>query len=122
MQYAGANNPLCMIKEVDGKPELIEIKADRMPLGYYSGKDKPFTNHETDLEIGDTFYLFSDGFADQKGGEENKKFMSRNFKELLLKIHERPMYDQKEVLDKTLTNWMGNNPQIDDILVIGVRI
>jgi serine phosphatase RsbU (regulator of sigma subunit) len=122
MQYAGAHNPLYMIKEINGKPALIEIKADRMPLGYYLGKDQPFTNHEIKLEIGDTFYLFSDGFVDQKGGMENRKFLSRNFKELLLGIYEISMYDQKEALDKKLMDWTGNNPQIDDILVVGVRI
>ena len=122
MQYAGANNPLYIIKESNGKPELNEIKADRMPLGYYSGKDRPFTNHEISLGIGDTFYLFSDGFVDQKGGVENKKFMSKNFKVLLLEIHDQPMYEQKEILDKALTEWMGNNAQTDDILVVGVRV
>lgn len=122
MQYAGANNPLYMIRENNGKPALIEIKADRMPLGYYLGKDQPFTNHEIKLEIGDAFYLFSDGFVDQKGGRENRKFLSKNFKELLLGIYENSMYDQKEALDKKLMNWMGTNSQIDDILVVGVRV
>ncbi|KPL13630.1 MAG: hypothetical protein AMS26_13665 [Bacteroides sp. SM23_62] len=122
MQYAGANNPLYIIKESNGEPELNEIKADRMPLGYYSGKDKPFTNHEINLEIGDTFYLFSDGFVDQKGGDENKKYLSKNFKRLLLEIHEQPMYDQQKILEKKLADWMGTIPQVDDILVIGVRV
>jgi serine phosphatase RsbU (regulator of sigma subunit) len=122
MQYAGANNPLYIIKESNGNPELNEIKSDRMPVGYYAGKDKPFTNHAINLEIGDTFYLFSDGFVDQKGGDENKKFMSRNFKRLLFEIHDQPMYEQKEILDNTLMDWMGNNSQTDDILVVGVRV
>jgi serine phosphatase RsbU (regulator of sigma subunit) len=122
MQYAGANNPLYLIKETNGNPELNEIKADRMPLGFYSGKDKPFTNHEINLEIGDTFYLFSDGYVDQKGGDENRKFISKNFKRLLLEIHEQPMYDQQKILEKKLADWMGINPQVDDILVIGVRV
>ena len=122
MQYAGANNPLYLIQESNGKPELKVIKADPMPLGYYSGKDKPFTNHTINIEIGDTFYIFSDGFVDQKGGERNRKFMSRNFKELLLQINDQSLYDQKEFLDNTFMRWMGDNPQIDDILVIGVRV
>jgi serine phosphatase RsbU (regulator of sigma subunit) len=93
-----------------------------MPVGFYQGKDKTFNNHDIQLEIGDTFYLFSDGFVDQKGGKENKKFMSKNFKNLLLDIHDQPMYDQKAILEKALTNWMGANSQMDDILVIGVRV
>jgi len=66
MQYSGANNPLYLIRGEDGLPELKEIKADRMPIGFYHGKDRTFTNHDIQLEIGDTFYLFTDGFIDQK--------------------------------------------------------
>ncbi len=122
MQYSGANNPLYLIRDVDDIPDLKEIKADRMPIGYYQGKDKTFTNHNIQLQIGDTFYIFSDGFIDQKGGKENKKFMNKNFKKLLLEIHDQPMYDQKDILDKALSDWMGSNSQMDDILVIGVRM
>jgi len=122
MQYSGANNPLYLIRDEDGVPELKEIKADRMPIGFYHGKDRTFTNHDIQLEIGDTFYLFTDGFMDQKGGKENKKLMSRKFKSLLLEIHDRPMFDQQDILDKTLSDWMGSNSQMDDILVVGVRV
>ena len=122
MQFAGAFNPLYFIREEQGEPELKEIKADRMPLGYYHGKDRPFTNHEMKLEIGDTFYIFSDGYMDQKGGPDNKKFMSKHFKNLLLEIHERPLFEQKNILEKRLADWMGTQSQIDDILVVGVRV
>jgi len=122
MQYAGANSPLYLIRDVEDISELQEIKPDRMPIGYYQGKDKTFTNLDIQLEIGDTFYIFSDGYIDQKGGKDNKKFMSKNFKNLLLEIHDQPMYDQKDILDKTLLDWMGDNSQMDDVLVIGVRV
>jgi len=122
MQYSGAFNPLYLIRDVNGEPEMKEIKADRMPVGFYHGKDKSFTNHEIQLEMGDTFYIFSDGFMDQIGGKDEKKYMSKNFKNLLLEIHEQSMYEQKEILDKTLKDWMDGSPQMDDILVIGVRI
>lgn len=121
LQFSGANNPLYLIRDTKGSPELTEFKADRMPLGYYQGSFKSFTNTDIPLHFGDVFYLFSDGFIDQKGGEEGKKFLSKNFKKLLLEIHQEPMQDQKKILDKTITDWMGNNSQIDDILVIGVR-
>jgi serine phosphatase RsbU (regulator of sigma subunit) len=122
MQYAGANSPLYLIKDVEGRPEFQEIKADRMPLGYYQSKDRSFVNHDIELDIGDAFYMFSDGFIDQKGGKDEKKFLSKNFKNLLLEIHDQPMHDQKDILEKTLSDWMGKNSQIDDILVAGVRV
>jgi len=122
MQYSGANNPLYIIKDHNGKPELKEIKADRMPLGYYRGKDISFTNHEIEFELGDTFYLFSDGFIDQKGGKDNKRLMSKGFKSLLLEIQDHSMKEQKGILNKALSDWMGSNSQTDDILIIGVRV
>jgi serine phosphatase RsbU (regulator of sigma subunit) len=122
LQFAGANNPLYLIRDMNGAPELTEYKADKMPLGYYPGKFNTFTNNDIQLEYGDVLYLFSDGFIDQKGGRGNKKFMSRKFKNLLIDIHQEPMQDQKNILDKTITDWMGDRPQIDDILVIGVRV
>lgn len=122
LQYSGANNPLYLIRDKNGTPELTEFKADRMPLGFYPGKFKTFMNSEIHIEFGDVLYLFSDGFIDQKGGAEGKKFLSKNFKKLLLEIHEEPMQDQKQILDKTITDWMGEHPQIDDMLVIGIRV
>ena len=122
MQYSGANNSLYLIRDKDGKPELKEIKADRMPLGYYQGKDSSFTNHDIALEQGDTFYVFSDGFIDQKGGKDNKRYMSKAFKNLLLEIQDLPMPEQRKIMDQTLSSWMGNNSQTDDILVIGIRM
>jgi len=122
MQYAGANSPLYLIRDVEDISELQEIKPDRMPIGYYQGKDKTFTNLDIQLEIGDTFYIFSDGYIDQKGGKDNKKFMSKNFKNLLLEVHDQAMHDQKEILENTLSDWMGDHAQIDDLLVVGVRV
>jgi serine phosphatase RsbU (regulator of sigma subunit) len=122
LQFSGANNPLYLIRDRNGAPELTEYKADRMPLGYYQGRFKSFTNKDIQLDYGDVFYLFSDGYMDQKGGKDNKKFMSRKFKDLLIKIHQEPLQEQKNILDKTIADWMGNNSQIDDILVIGVRV
>ena len=117
MQYAGAYNPLYLIR--DG--ELIEYKADRQPVAIHY-VEKEFTNHVVKLQEGDTFYIFSDGFYDQPGGVKNKKFLSKNFKSLLLEINKKSMDQQKDLLDKTLKEWMKNMEQIDDILVMGIKV
>ncbi len=122
MQYSGAHNPLYIISNKNGEAVFKEIKADPMPVGVHFSCDQSFTNHEIKLEIGDTFYVFSDGYTDQIGGGQNHRFTSERFKKLLLEIHDRPMYEQKEVLHQTLNDWMGSEPQRDDILVIGARV
>ncbi len=122
MQFSGAFNPLVLITEKDGVNELQEIKADRMPVGFYPGNEKAFTNHEIQLKIGDAFYLFSDGFMDQMGGSEGEKFMGQNFKQLLFDIHENPMHKQKEILENTMFKWMNGTEQMDDMLIIGVKV
>jgi phosphoserine phosphatase RsbU/P len=119
VEYAGANNPLCLVRE----RQLIKYKADRFPIGVFeSEKPQKFTNNEIDLKEGDCLYLFSDGYHDQFGGPENKKFMSKRFDELLVEISNKPMEVQKEMLIRRFTAWKGNNDQVDDILVIGIKI
>jgi serine phosphatase RsbU (regulator of sigma subunit)/Tfp pilus assembly protein PilF len=122
IQYSGANNPLYIISNNEGEPLLKEINPDQMPVGVHFLTDKSFTNHEIKLGIGDTFYIFSDGFVDQMGGDNNHRYKSEKFKQLLLKIYDQPLYEQKEILEQTLNDWMGLNPQTDDILVIGARV
>ena len=118
IQFAGAHNPLYIIKN----NKLEVIKADRMPVSIHRNAYKPFTNHEFDYKENDIIYMFSDGFYDQIGGSKNFKFMSKNFQKLLLDIHEKPMSVQKEILDKTYEDWKGDNIQLDDILVIGIKL
>ena len=77
---------------------------------------------EFDLQTGDCLYNSSDGYPDQFGGEDGRKFMSKKFKELLISIHRKPMAEQREILDKTFDDWRGTIEQIDDVIVIGVRI
>ena len=89
MQYSGAHNPLYIINNNNGNSEIKEIKADPMPVGVHFLSDKSFTNHEIQLEIGDSFYIFSDGFVDQIGGDRNHRFTSEKFKKLLLDIHDQ---------------------------------
>jgi serine phosphatase RsbU (regulator of sigma subunit) len=119
LQYAGAFNPLYIIR--DG--ELMQTKADKFPIGLFLGEQKKkFTNHTFKLKEGDVIYIFSDGYADQFGGPNGKKFMANHFRDLLLGVHKHPIDKQKEILNKTIEEWRGPLDQVDDILVIGVKI
>jgi serine phosphatase RsbU (regulator of sigma subunit) len=102
---------------------LIKIRGDRLPIGAFEGsKPQTFTNNEIEILPGDMVYLFSDGFADQFGGSEGKKFLIGRFQQLLLDIHTLPVEQQKDELQRRLQEWMGDISQVDDILVIGIRI
>ncbi len=118
MQYAGAYNPLYIYRN----NELMEVKADRMPIGIYIKEKESFTNNEIDLQKGDVFYIFSDGYQDQFGGEDGRKFKTKNFKQFLLEIHQKPMAEQREILDKRIDEWRGDWEQIDDIIILGIRV
>ena len=119
LQYAGAYNPLYIIR--DGI--LQEIKGDRMPIGVHYKKEEPFTNHKLNLKKNDTFYLFTDGFIDQFGGSKDKKYKFIRFRELLLSIQDEEMIQQKRIIAKEFQKWKGdNNIQVDDVLIVGVRI
>lgn len=119
LQFAGAYNPLYIFRE--GK--LIEYKGDRFPVGTFVGEEiKSFKNHNIKVQPGDTLYLFSDGFSDQFGGPDGKKFKLRRFKSMLHELHTLSMDKQFESVKKRLNNWMGNLEQVDDIVLMGVRI
>jgi len=119
LQFAGANNPLCLIRN----NEIIQIKGNRLAIGGGFDEELPkFTNHEIDLQKGDVIYTFSDGYPDQFGGHDGRKFMVKKFRELLLKIHNNPIEDQEKILNDILDEWRGKEEQVDDILVIGVKI
>lgn len=136
LQYAGANNPIYIVKkskeaelftntdtgESSTLYKLIEIKADKMAIGADSEATKVFTNHIIPLEKGDTIYMFTDGYADQFGGPAGKKFMYKKFKEMLLAIQDNTMEEQRNIVYNSFAEWKGNLEQVDDILVIGVRI
>jgi serine phosphatase RsbU (regulator of sigma subunit) len=117
VSFAGANNPLFLIHE----GELTEIKADKMPIALYD-KMVSFSNNDVELQEGDCLYIFSDGFVDQFGGPKDKKFMKKRFKQLLIDNHHLPMEEQKELLDQAYEEWKGEGEQVDDVLVIGLKI
>ena len=134
IEWAGANNPLWIVRKTNDTTdaelsnfklsnfELIETKADKQPIGM-NEYSKPFTNHTFTLNSGDTIYLFTDGFADQFGGETGeKKLTKKRFKELILSIQDKSMQEQGIALDKFITEYRKEVEQIDDILVMGVRV
>ena len=101
--------------------KLYELKGDKMPISTYERMDK-FANNEFVLNKGDIIYLMSDGYEDQFGGEKNKKFKAKNLKNLLINNSHLPMFEQKNILESTLTKWLANTEQIDDITILGIKL
>ncbi len=144
VEFSGANNPLILLrnKNEDFNPfienekikilenenntsKLVEIKGDKMPIGVHVYDNKNFNNFIFDAKKGDCIYLFSDGYQDQFGGKKGTKFMTKNFKKLLLSIHEKSAAEQKNILENKLQEWMNagkGHSQLDDILIIGLKI
>jgi len=119
VEFAGAHRPMYLVS--DGT--LREIKSDKFPIGGAdANEDKKFTNHILNLKKGDVIYISSDGYADQFGGTNGKKLMSKNFKELLLANSNLTMPEQEKFLDATIEKWKGIREQVDDVLVIGIRV
>jgi serine phosphatase RsbU (regulator of sigma subunit) len=118
LQFAGAFRPMYIIS--DGI--LTELPGNKRPIGVYDDELNPFSEIELRYKIGDVIYMFTDGYADQIGGAGRKTFKTKRLKELLLEIHKLPMERQKEVLETNLEEWKGKIEQVDDILVIGIRL
>lgn len=114
--FAGAFFPLYLLRN----NSLTQINGDKIIIGMNPGRI-PYTNHEIDIQEDDMVYLFSDGYADQFGGKESKKFMYRRLRYLLLNIHGFDVKDQKSILDENLKAWMGANSQVDDMMIIGFK-
>ena len=138
MHFAGANNPLWLIRkndkcstEVNGLSNvniinndescLIEFKPSKMPIGIHETMNS-FADYVFQLQRGDILYLSSDGFEDQFGGPKNKKFLSKNLKKLLLANSDLSLSEQKQLLIDALNEWKGNNEQVDDITIVGIKI
>ncbi len=118
LEFAAANNPLWLVRN----REVIEYKADKMPVGKYNDELKPFTLQTIDLQKGDTIYTFTDGFADQFGGPKGKKFKYKQLQDMLLAAVDLPLDTQKEQLNTAFEKWKGDLEQVDDVCVIGIRI
>lgn len=118
LQFSAAFNPLYLIRN----NELIQYKADKFPIGMFIGEKQNFTHNSIQLQKGDMIYIFSDGYADQFGGPKGKKFMAGNFRNLLVEICSLSVNEQKNKLNSSIENWRGNLEQVDDVLVIGVRV
>jgi serine phosphatase RsbU (regulator of sigma subunit) len=122
LQYAGAYNPLWLIRNDDSKPQLTIYKGDNMPIGTsHSNIFNAFTNHSIDLKKNDIIILSTDGFQDQFGGEFEKRFQSKQLRDCLLSMHNKPMKVQKGMLENIFNKWKGTNDQIDDVLLMGIR-
>jgi len=132
ISYAGAMNPLYYVQN----QEFKEIKADKKPID--GSFDENFSYQKHEIRVADlgnrelenpqtlsspfTLYLCSDGFQDQFGGEKDKKFMVKNLKKLLFEISEKPMNEQKQILEQTFDDWKGEKKQTDDVLIVGIKI
>jgi ligand-binding sensor domain-containing protein/serine phosphatase RsbU (regulator of sigma subunit) len=126
--FSGANNPLYLLRKVNDEYVLIEKKGDLMPVGIYSRMDN-FTTHVLDIQKGDTLFLFSDGFVDQFGGPDGRKFMRKRFMQMLIDNQQYDMATQKEIYSKIIKDWIKcpsehncHSEQIDDIILVGIRI
>jgi len=119
IQFAGANRPLWIIR--NGADDIEEFKGTRTAIGGFTNADEQFELHETHLGKGDTCYLFSDGYADTFGGENDKKMMTKRFKEILLSIQTHHLNKHEHLLEEHLDAWKQENGQTDDILVLGFR-
>ena len=117
LQYAGANRPLWLIRN----GELIKYDPDRIPIGGGQFGTYSYTGHNIILQPDDIIYIFTDGIVDQFGGEQNKKFTSKRFAELLLEISHEPMSSQMEIIQKNFHQWKGKEEQTDDVLIIGIK-
>ena len=118
IEFAGAKRPLWIIRN----NEMIIYAADKFSIGSQYYENESFTNHIINIQTGDAIFIFSDGFPDQFGGENGKKLLTNNFKELLLSIQSKNINEQGKLLRDHFQSWKGSNEQVDDVMVIGIKI
>ena len=118
LEFSGANNPLYLVRD----QELMELKADKIPIGIHEFCNEPYATQKLELKGKDEIYLFSDGFADQFGGSKGKKMKYTRFKQIILESASVPFHQKEWALDTAFNEWKGNQEQIDDVLVLGFKI
>ena len=118
LTYSAANNPIWIIRD----NKIIELTANKMPVGKHDNDSVSFTQHEIELQNGDLIYTLTDGFPDQFGGPKGKKFMYKKLKEFIINISQLPMKEQKEQLEIAFNYWKGDLEQVDDVCLIGIRV
>ena len=123
LEFSGAIHPIYIVRKDVGKNKEIEkIKTDKHSISMFGRKEHSYRSTKISLAKDDMIYMFSDGYADQFGGKSGRKFLAKNFRRMLLKISEEPLEKQKEMLKDVITDWRGENRQVDDILVLGFRV
>jgi serine phosphatase RsbU (regulator of sigma subunit) len=118
LEFSGAQNPVYIIRGA----ELIELSGDGFSIGSYVNGEREFTAKKSEIQSGDCIYAFSDGYADQFGGPAGKKFMRKQFRQLLIEVNSLSMDEQLVAIQKRFDDWRGEQEQVDDVLVIGVRV
>ena len=116
MQWSGANNAMYIVNG-----DLKEVLPDKQPIGHFP-QMKPFTNHIIETEKGSLLYIFSDGYADQFGGPKGKKFKYKQMEEIMVANAGKNAAEQKKILNDAFENWKGSLEQVDDVLIIGIRV
>jgi len=117
LKYAGANNPLL----IANKQKVLELRPDKMPVSLYYGKNNSFFTQEVELAENDMIYMYTDGFVDQFGGDDGKKFFKRNLFKLIKEISDKNPLDQKITFENTFNTWKGDEHQLDDVTILGFR-
>ena len=118
LAYSGANNPIYIVRN----KSLETLKANKQAIGNMNDVVLPYDNVVTQLQPNDCIYLFTDGYADQFGGPKGKKLMRKQFEETLIAASDKPMTEQRHILETTFNNWKGDLEQVDDVCVVGIRI
>lgn len=118
LEFAGAMNPVIIMRNKD----LIELKADRMPVGFFDNEDRPFSSTSLNLQANDQIYLFTDGYYDQFGGKNGSKMKSQRFRDILLRCAFKSSEEQKSIIEDSFNEWRGDFPQVDDVLLMGIHI
>ena len=118
LEFAGAMNPIIIMRGED----MIELKPDRMPVGFFDNEDRPFSLTNLNLQPKDQIYMFTDGYYDQFGGRNGSKMKGNRFKTILKECAHKPIETQIQIIEEHFNRWKGDQPQVDDILILGIKV